>query len=585
MSTSTSTTPKTRATSPSRPSPARPAGADPYAALTTHLSLRAFKQRPESARVIVDGIVPDTFPPAPEHHRGQAATAGARPAAGPATSVAPLRATNADLLFPPNAGTTDTNVVNHGGAIASGVPAVLIFWGDAWDQPDNSLLRAQVIASLTGLLAGPYFSAVKDYGAGRPSFAGAYTLTSPNPPATFDDGDVGDALWNLIDANDFPEPDDAGGRNAYIFFMPPGTTYGPGGALGAHSHPTDYDFPFDWDTAWAAWVGFSDLDTITRVFGHELAELASDPEGDAWYVDSNGEEIGDLCNSRRAFVRGVFVEGYWSRSRNACVIPQSTAAQVSPVARLSDQLDLFVSGNDGRIYTSWWHEGSDWSGVNDDWRSIGGFFPPSSTIGSVARMSGNLDLFVVGYDGRVYTSWWHEGSDWSGVNDNWRPIGGFFPVGAPVTAISRESDQLDLFVVGNDGRVYTSWWHEGSDWSGVNDSWRPIGGFFPAGVTVGGVARMTNHLDLFVVGNDGRVYTSWWHEGSDWSGANDNWRSIGGFFPVGGTVSPVARMANHLDLFIVGNDGRVYTSWWHQGAGWSGVNDNWRPIGGFFPTV
>lgn len=49
---------------------------------------------------------------------------------------------------------------------------------------------------------------------------------------------------------------------------------------------------------------------------------------------------------------------------------------------------------------------------------------------------------------------------------------------------------------------------------------------------VSAVARMKDHLDLFVVGNDGRVYTSWWHEGSDWSGINNNWRSIGGFFPV-----------------------------------------------------
>ncbi|MGH3470463.1 MAG: hypothetical protein ACRDPG_00255, partial [Nocardioidaceae bacterium] len=97
----------------------------------------------------------------------------------------------------------------------------------------------------------------------------------------------------------------------------------------------------------------------------------------------------------------------------------------------------------------------------------------------VARMSNQLDLFVTGNDGRVYTSWWHEGSDWSGINDNWSPIGGFFPQDALVAAVARASDQLDLFVTGNDGRVYTSWWHEGSDWSGINDNWRPIGGFFP----------------------------------------------------------------------------------------------------------
>jgi hypothetical protein len=48
--------------------------------------------------------------------------------------------------------------------------------------------------------------------------------------------------------------------------------------------------------------------------------------------------------------------------------------------------------------------------------------------------------------------------------------------------------------------------------------------------------------------------------GSDWSGINDKWRSIGGVFPVGAPVSALVRMPNHLDLFIVGHDGRVYTS-------------------------
>src|SRR5918997_4536806 len=61
-------------------------------------------------------------------------------------------------------------------------------------------------------------------------------------------------------------------------------------------------------------------------------------------------------------------------------------------------------------------------------------------------------------------------SDWSGVNDNWRPVGGFFPPVARVSATSRSPGNLDLFITGNDGRIYTSWWYEGNDWSGVNDS-------------------------------------------------------------------------------------------------------------------
>src|SRR3954447_18612695 len=124
-------------------------------------------------------------------------------------------------------------------------------------------------------------------------------------------------------------------------------------------------------------------------------------------------------------------------------------------------------------------------------------------------------------------------NDWSGVNNNWRLLGGIFPVGAPVSVVARNPDQLDLFVVGNDGRVYTSWWSAGRDWSGLNNNWRNIGGVFPVGGPVSAVARKPNQLDLFVVGNNGGVYTSWWSAGHDWSGLNNNWRLIGGIFRVG----------------------------------------------------
>ena len=241
-------------------------------------------------------------------------------------------------------------------------------------------------------------------------------------------------------------------------------------------------------------------------------------------------------------------------------------APVTAVSRNPNQLDLFVVGNDGRVYTSWWSTGGDWSGVQSNWRSIGGFFPVGAHISAIARTPNNLDLFVVGNDGRVYTSWWYAGSDWSGINDNWRSIGGFFPAGAPLSATSRSANNLDVFVTGNDGRVYTSWWYAGSDWSGINNNWRSLGGFFPAGAPVAAVARTPNNLDLFITGNDGRVYTSWWYAGSDWSGINNNWRSLGGFFPAGAPVAAVSRNPNQLDLFITGNDGRVYTSWWSAGG-------------------
>ncbi|KAH0553061.1 hypothetical protein GP486_006745 [Trichoglossum hirsutum] len=231
---------------------------------------------------------------------------------------------------------------------------------------------------------------------------------------------------------------------------------------------------------------------------------------------------------------------------------------VTAVSREPDQLDLFVCGKDGRVYTSWWHQGGDWSGINDNWGSIGGSFAPGSKVAAVARKPDQLDVFVCGNDGSVYTSWWTQGSDWSG----WKKIGGVFPAGCPVAAVSRNPDQLDLFISGKDGHVYTSWWHQGSEWSGIDDKWGSIGGSFLPGSEVSAVARKPNQLDVFVCGKDGHVYTAWWTEGGNWSSFGVDWESIGGSFHPGSKVAAVARKPNILDVFACGNDGSVYTSWW-----------------------
>lgn len=273
---------------------------------------------------------------------------------------------------------------------------------------------------------------------------------------------------------------------------------------------------------------------------------------------------------------------------------------IAAVARKPGQLDVFVVSWDGSVYTSWWTEGvSGWSGVMPNrWRNIGGpryarspwsrlperGFLSSARISAVSRHPGQLDLFAIGQDGRVYSSEWTEGeNDWSGLNDRWQNIGGIFGNGAPVTAIARGPGQLDLFIAGNDGRVYTSWWNEETGiWSGVGDRWRNIGGVFPPRANISAVARLPSQLDLFVVGFDGRVYTSWWGGGvSDWSGLGDRWTNIGGgIFRPGSPVAAVARRTGHIDLFVVGNDGNVYTSWWSETTNvWSGVVGSWHSIG------
>src|SRR4029077_14395098 len=127
--------------------------------------------------------------------------------------------------FPANNGTTDTNVTFHGGTTAGGVTVQLIFWGASWNGSDAGFCN-QLIDAAMNQIDGPFCSAVGQYGLARPTLGGSLIVLSPGPPSTFDDGNVGDIVWNLIDNNNFPEPDDSGGRNYYCVFMPPGTTYG-----------------------------------------------------------------------------------------------------------------------------------------------------------------------------------------------------------------------------------------------------------------------------------------------------------------------------------------------------------------------
>ncbi|HEX6472584.1 MAG TPA: hypothetical protein VF069_26065 [Streptosporangiaceae bacterium] len=261
-----------------------------------------------------------------------------------------------------------------------------------------------------------------------------------------------------------------------------------------------------------------------------------------------------------------------SMSLSACA-----PAHPAVVSREPNHLDVFITGNNGHVYTSAWTEGMEWNGLGG-WFDIGGVFPAGAPVSAVSRAPDHLDLFVIGNDGRVYTSAWTEGMGWNGLG-GWFDIGGVFPVGAPVSVVSRAPNHLDLFVTGNDGRVYTSAWTEGGQWTGLN-GWFNIGGVFPVGTPVSAVSRAPNHLDLFVIGNDGHVYTSAWTEGMEWNGLR-GWFDIGGVFPAANPTPAVARHSKQLDVFVLGNDGHVYTSAWTDGGQWTGLN-GWFNIGGVF---
>lgn len=221
----------------------------------------------------------------------------------------------------------------HGGPVGSGLPIEALFWGNWWLSAEGVDRQSLIIGRLQAVIASPYFSELQQYGIAPPRWRGAKVVTKPGAPAAFNsNGDqqaVPDLIDDLIDDDVFPDPDDE--QIAQLVFMPKGFTQSIG-ANGAHTFDYNYEFPFDKDYYWVAWIRwFDDLpgesrEDVIRTTTHELVELFTDPEGDGWYAGGAASgEIGDLAVSggtkQTAFVNGAKVSAYWSNNHNATIIP------------------------------------------------------------------------------------------------------------------------------------------------------------------------------------------------------------------------------------------------------------------------
>ncbi|MER5208887.1 hypothetical protein ABT041_38285, partial [Streptomyces sp. NPDC002825] len=181
-------------------------------------------------------------------------------------------------------------------------------------------------------------------------------------------------------------------------------------------------------------------------------------------------------------------------------------------------------------------------------------------VAAVARDADHLDLFVVGNDNRAWSQFWSAQAGW---NPDWMPIPGAAVFDKqPVTAVSRDRDRLDLFLMGNDSHVWTTYWSAGGGW---NADWFAVPGraVFEKGRPITASSRVPGHLDLYVVGNDSHVWTTFWSAETGWAA---DWFAVPGqaAFDKGQRVTAVSRRDNHIDLFVLGFDHRVWSTYWHH---------------------
>ena len=245
-------------------------------------------------------------------------------------------------------------------------------------------------------------------------------------------------------------------------------------------------------------------------------------------------------------------KGWWPVAGGQAVL----GTQVGAVSRAPNLLDAFHVGNDGNIYTAAWDENTDKMGVWRGWWHVAnGKGLPGSLVSAASRGSDHLDIFVTGLDGHVWTAAWgpQTNGKWAGW---WQILNLQVPFGAPISAVSRAPDWLDIFVTGSDGGIYSASYNASSK-DGWHGWWQIQQDKAKPGSQIAALSRGHNSLDIFVVGENNRIFSAGW-QGKDWVGGyvgDENFRVAPGT-----QVSAVAKDKDHIDVFAIGTDGRVWTS-------------------------
>jgi hypothetical protein len=190
-----------------------------------------------------------------------------------------------------------------------------------------------------------------------------------------------------------------------------------------------------------------------------------------------------------------------------------TNQQITAVSRASGNLDLFVIGFDNAVWSTFWTGQRGWN--QGGWFQIHPetvFDHTTQRITAVSRAPGNLDLFVIGFDNAVWSTFWTEQGGWN--QGGWfqlHPETVFDHTTQRITAVSRAPGNLDLFVVGFDNAVWSTFWTEKSGWN--QGGWfqiHPQTVFDHTAQHITAVSRASGNLDLFVIGFDNAVWSSWW---------------------------------------------------------------------------
>jgi hypothetical protein len=237
-------------------------------------------------------------------------------------------------LTPPNKAAAFPGFVNHGGPIVATPLVYASFWGSQWTADAAHLTRAARLTQfLTDMVASQYMNVLSQYGsssgAGGACYLGASFVN--NVPNNMTDPQIRALIQTCITAGVIPQPGTPANTCLIVYLADNLAINDPGDGLVLCEPTNDTAFGYHdfFNTTagppmyYAIIPGLSDAclksscagndggcslhlaetqeQRQTQVTSHEFGEMITDPQLNAWWDSSGGEE-GDICNGESATI-------------------------------------------------------------------------------------------------------------------------------------------------------------------------------------------------------------------------------------------------------------------------------------------